>query len=213
MSGFDLSSALKSLAPGRPLLIVDADEVILGFLDGLEAFLASHGLYIDLTSYRLHGNIKRQSDNSAVLDVEVTALLEEFRSDLDTLKAAAGASEALARLSGQASIIVLSNITESMGPARKRNLVSLGMDYPLVANDGPKGNAVKALATRARAVSFFVDDIPQHLESATEFAPEVFRIHLVASPRLRRLLPPTPHAHCSAEDWTEAETFITEHLK
>ncbi len=213
MSGFDLSSAVAGLTPGRPLVIVDADEVVLGFLEGLEAFLASRGLYLDLTSYRLHGNIKRLSDRSTVLDVEATALLDEFRRELDTLKAVVGAREALTRLSRRASIVVLSNIAESMAPARKRNLVALGMDYPIVANSGLKGVAVKALAARVQAASFFIDDLPYHLASAAELAPDVFRIHLVASARLKELLPPAVHTHCNAEDWTSAETFITGHLK
>ena len=75
MSGFDLSSALAKIPRGRPLVIVDADEVILRFVDGFDRFLRVRGLYLDLTSYRLHGNVKSLADNAAVLDVEVTALL------------------------------------------------------------------------------------------------------------------------------------------
>ena len=212
MTRFDLSSALAALSPGRPLVVVDADEVILGFLEGFESFLAAHDLYLDLTSYRLHGNVKRLEDRTAVLDVEVTALLDEFRHDLDSLDAVPGACEALAKLSRMASIVVLSNISEAHAPARRHNLLSLGLDYPLIANSGLKGSAVATLAARARATSFFVDDIPQHLASAAELTPAVQTVHLVGNPRLKGLLPIPFHANCVAADWAAAEAFITAHL-
>jgi FMN phosphatase YigB (HAD superfamily) len=210
--GFDLSSALAKIPRGRPLVIVDADEVLLRFVDGFDRFLRRRGFYLDLTSYRLHGNVKSLADNVAALDVEVTALIEEFRQDLDSLEAVPGAREALANLSQMASVAVLSNISEAQAPARSRNLLSLGFDLPLIANEGPKGPAVKKLAAHARASSFFVDDLPQHLASAAEMVPEVFRIHLVGDARLIGLLPLPIHAHCHARDWGAAEKFIKARL-
>ncbi|HUJ03750.1 MAG TPA: hypothetical protein VLW75_08950, partial [Rhizomicrobium sp.] len=79
-------------------------------------------------------------------------------------------------------------------------------------NAGPKGPAVKSLAARGGAPAFFVDDIPQHLASAAEAAPQVFRIHLVGDERLKPLLPPSPHAHLRAGDWREAAQFIRARL-
>ena len=73
----------------RPLLIVDADEVLLRFVAGLEAFLNPRGLILDLSSYRLHGNVRMRATGEPLLDIEVTALLEEFRSELDDLEAVA----------------------------------------------------------------------------------------------------------------------------
>lgn len=213
MSGdFVLSSVLAKLARDRPLVIVDADEVLLRFVDGFDRFLRARGRYLDLTSYRLHGNVKALADNSVALDVEVTALLEEFRRDLDSLEAVPGAREALSFLSQAASIVVLSNVSAMQASARRRNLLSLGFDYPLVANDGPKGPAVKQLAAGTVAPSFYIDDLPHHLASAAEMAPDVFRIHLVGDARLAGLLPLTFHAHCHAGDWETAATFIKAHL-
>src|SRR5258706_5227926 len=94
----DLAFALSRLTPGRPLLVVDADEVLLRFAAGFDSFLKRRGLYLDLTSYRLHGNVKRCADSTAMLDVEVTALLDEFRSELDWLEHVEGARDCLQRL-------------------------------------------------------------------------------------------------------------------
>jgi hypothetical protein len=210
---FDIGSAVARLTPGRPLLIVDADEVILRFVDGFDRFLRAGGLYLDLSSYRLHGNIKRLDDDQPVLDVEVTALLDEFRRDLDSLEAVDGACEALAGLAPRLDIVMLTNIVPLQGPPRRRNLAAIGLDLPVVANSGQKGPAVKALAAAAGRPAFFVDDIPPHLASAAESAPEVFRIHLIGDDRLKPLLPATPHAHLRAEHWRDAHAFIDARLR
>jgi len=209
---FHTGAAMVALSPDRPLLIVDADEVILRFAEGFDRFLRARALFLDLTSYRLHGNVKRLDDRTPVLDVEVTALLDEFRAELDSLEAVEHASEALAELKPHLDVVVLSNVSESQAPPRLRNLAALGFNFPLVVNAGPKGPAVKALAGRAASPAFFVDDIPQHLASAAEAAPDVYRIHLIGDERLKPLLPPSPHAHLRAEDWREAAAFIRARL-
>ena len=209
---FHTHPATVALSSARPLLIVDADEVILRFAEGFDRFLRARALFLDLTSYRLHGNVKRLDDLTPALDVEVTALLEEFRAELDSLEAVEHATEALAELRGLLDVVVLSNVSESQAPPRLRNLATLGFDFPLVVNSGPKGPAVKSLASRAATPAFFVDDIPMHLASAAEAAPDVYRIHLIGDERLKPLLPPSPHAHLRAEDWREARDFIRARL-
>jgi hypothetical protein len=215
MSGaadFDIAAALRRMTPGRPLVITDADEVILRFVEGLDRFLRAKGLYLDLSTYRLFGNVKRLDDNTPVLDVEVTALLDEFRKDLDSLELVEGAHDALGRLMPRADIVVLTNITPDQAPPRLKNLASFGLDLPLVTNHGLKGPAVKALAARAGRPAFFIDDIPQHLTSAAEHAPDVLRIHLIGDDRLKSLMPPAGDAHHHADSWQDAAAFIARHL-
>lgn len=209
---FHTHPATVALSGSRPLLIVDADEVILRFAEGFDRFLRERALFLDLTSYRLHGNVKRLDDRTPALDVEVTALLDEFRAELDSLEAVEHATEALAELRALLDVVVLSNVNELQATPRVRNLAALGFDFPLIVNAGPKGPAVKTLASRAAAPAFFVDDIPQHLASAAEAAPDVYRIHLIGDERLKPLLPPSPHAHLRAEDWREARDFIRARL-
>jgi hypothetical protein len=209
---YDVGAATVLLTPGRPLIIVDADEVLLRFVDGLDRFLRERALYLDLTTYRLHGNVKRLADDVAVLDVEVTALLDEYRTDLDSLENVEGAQETLADISSRADVVVLSNISPEQAIARRRNLDRLGFPYPLVSNSGPKGAAVKDLSARAGRPVFFVDDIPQHLASVAEAAPFVHLIHLVGDERLKPILPPSAHAHLRAADWKDAEQFMRRHL-
>ena len=211
--GFGIATTLARIERGRPLVIVDADEVLLRFVAGFDAFLRRQSLFLDLTSYRLHGNVKRLDDRTPILDVEVTALLEEFRGELDWLEPVEGARESLAALAGSHSIVVLTNITPEQAASRARNLAVFGFDLPLLANSGPKGPAVKHLADHAAAATWFIDDIPQQLASAAEHAPDVMRIHLVGDTRLKPLLPPSPHANLYAEDWAAAVAFIRNRLK
>jgi hypothetical protein len=196
------------LDAAKPLLIVDADEVILRFAEGFDRFLAKRELFLDLTTYRLHSNVKRRSDRTPVLDVEVTALLDEFRAELDWLDVVEDADAVLHALAPLMNIVVLSNVSEAQAPARLRNFEKLGLPFPLVSNSGPKGPFVKALASRVKGLAFFVDDVPIHHASVAEGSPEVLRIHLIGDERLKPLLPVTPHAHLRAQTWREAEAFI-----
>ena len=123
-----------------------------------------------------------------------------------------GARDSLHALSRQLDIVVLTNISPAQAVPRLRNLEVFGLGLPVVANSGPKGTAVKALASRAGRPSFFVDDIPQHLESSAHHAPDVTRIHLIGDNRLKPLLPAAEHAHFRAEDWKDAEAFIVSKL-
>ncbi|HVP86225.1 MAG TPA: hypothetical protein VMS78_16005 [Rhizomicrobium sp.] len=193
---------------GRPLLIVDADEVLFMFVDGFMNFLESRGLYLDLTSYRLHGNVKTRGDDSVVENHHVTRLLEDFRADLDSLEAVEDAQHVLSGLSAEMDIVVLSNVSTSQAAPRLRNLAAAGFPYPLIANSGPKGPAVKTLSTRGGHPAFFVDDIPPHLASVAEQAPDVFRIHFIGDHRLKPLLPAADQADLRADTWREIGDFV-----
>lgn len=210
---FHIDAATVPVRAARPLLIADADEVILAFARGFDRFLAERGCYLDLVSYRLHGNVRRRDDASALMDIEVKGLLDEFRSALDWLEPIAGARETIAGLKDTMDAVVVSNVTAAQAPARLKNLVAIGLDVPLLANEGPKGPAVKTLARRAGKPVFFIDDVPQHHASVAELAPEVLRIHFVGDDRLKPLMPTSPHAHLRADDWAEAEAFMRARLE
>ena len=96
--------------------------------------------------------------------------------------------------------------------ARQRALAKHGMDYPLVANIGPKGAAVRALARRVTAPTVFIDDIPRHHADVHSLAPDVWCLHFVADRRLGRLLAPAEHSDHRAESWDDAVAAIPRFL-
>ncbi len=201
------------LVRGRPLLISDADEVLLQFCVGLERYLETQGLWLDLQSYALTGNIKRRSDNIAVPPTEVPALLEAFfTSEASRLEAVNGASEALLALTGRAQIVVLTNVPPDQRHIRAASLAEQGMPYPVIANKGLKGAAVKRLAARVEAPVFFLDDIPHNLASVADAHDDATLIHFIADKRLAKLIPPSKHSHFHTSDWSDARGFIERHL-
>ena len=82
------------------------------------------------------------------------------------------------------------------------------MAYPLIANSGPKGPAVSALAARAGAPVFFIDDGPNHHRSVARHANHVRRIHMIADARLARLIDQAPDSDHRADDWPTLRALI-----
>jgi hypothetical protein len=206
-----VAEQLASLALTRekPLLIVDADEVLFYFMRGLERFLESRDLYFDWASYALHGNIRQRRDNAPVAAEILHPLLQRFFADAtEDLEPVDGAPQALAELSRTAQIVVLSNVPMPARGARIRALARHGMAFPLIANTGPKGPAVVAMLKQTMGPAIFIDDIPHNHKSVADMAPAVHRLHYIADTRLAALLGPAPDCHHRADTWPDMLTHI-----
>lgn len=198
-----------ALTPDRPLIICDADEVLVQFLVGLERFLLRNNRKLVLKSFAIHGNVVDANTGETVTHDEVTHLLKEFfRHDTSQLDPVEGAAEALKGLSAHAQIVVLSNLPETARDARRAHLASHGMDYPVIAGSGPKGPIVRKLVSGMTAPIVFVDDLPPHLTSVAQETPHVHRLHFVADRRLARMIEPARDAHRRIDDWTGARAWI-----
>ena len=134
------------LDPARPLIICDADEVLLQFISGLERYLETQGCILDLTSFAIHGNVRRRDSGQAVANEDVTRFIAAFfENHTRTMDVVPGAAAALAELSARAQIIILSNLPEVARIARTENLADHGIDYPVIAGSGLKGATVKRM--------------------------------------------------------------------
>lgn len=194
----------------RPLIISDADEVLLRFMAQLEHFLEKRGLWIDLGNFAINGNIKSLETNEPV---EFPDLIDEFF-DAETrdIQPTSGAAQSLETLAARAQIIVLTNLPAKNKQERIDNLNAHGMNYPVVVGSGAKGPAVAWLSARISAPVFFLDDIPHNVDSVAEYAPEVRRIHFVADPRLAKLIGPAKGATTRIDVWNEAYDWISREL-
>jgi hypothetical protein len=189
----------------RPLLVLDVDDVLLEFVRPFTLYLEAQGLNLSLETFRLHGNISIRKTGE-VLDREpVSALIDNFfgaqaewQSPLD------GAVEAIAGLATNAEIIMLTAMPHRHRATRRAHLDRLGLPYPLLTTETPKGPAIRELRGRTPRPVAFVDDIPHNLVSVRAAVSEAHLFHLMAMPSMRSLLPPLPERIETVDDWREA---------
>jgi hypothetical protein len=193
----------------RPLLVVDVDEVVLEFVDPFIRFLNSQGMTMLTDSFRIHGNVVRLEDG-AVADADAVSILmtEFFDVQGDWQVAAPGVVDALESLSRPLEIVLLSAMPHRHRPNRRALLDSLGLSYPLVSTEAPKGPAVRQLRGGTGRSVAFIDDIPRNLMSVSESVPDASLFHLMSHAELRELLPPLPDGVTSLEGWHSAGPAI-----
>ena len=203
-------AALDRLDLGdRPLMIVDVDEVVLRFVPHLEHFMAAQGYRLDAVSFGITGNVTRLGSCRAVPAPEVAALIAGFfAAHVHDQQPVPGAVAALARLAARLDVVLLTNVPPAHGDARAARLADLGMAYPMVVNDGPKGPAVARLARRLDHPTFFVDDGPTNLASVRDHAGDTRLVHFVDDPRYFRLAPDVAGTWLKTRDWGEVVSRI-----
>jgi hypothetical protein len=205
----DLNSL--GLAPDRPLLIVDVDEVLGLFVEGFGRFLESRGLEMRIDRYALFQNIYRPGDTEHLPIEDGRKLFDDFfRYGSGDIEPAPGAALALASLSRDAGIVILSNAPGHARLARARWLGRHGLDYPLILNTGPKGPLTAGLAAQTPAPVAFIDDILSNLDSVEQAAPMVRRFQHVADPRLRPFAPSAPERHTRLDHWPDLHDALAQ---
>ena len=201
-----------TLDPKRPLIISDADEVLLQFMVQFEHYLDTRDLWIDLQSFKLKGNIKyKNTDNPA--DVKMPDLLDSFfESETLNFQPVDEAVNSLTMLSQHAQIIILTNLPLAQRQQRIENLRNHGMDYPVIVGSGPKGPAVKWITANMTAPVFFLDDIFHNINSVADHAPKTHCIHMIADKRLRDMMGPADKASARIDDWPDAREWILQKI-
>ncbi|PDT40287.1 MULTISPECIES: hypothetical protein [Sinorhizobium] len=196
----------------RPLIVTDVDEVVLEFLTPFIAFLEAREHVLLPRSFRLAGNIIDRPSGEPVSEATAEALLEAFYTVQDQWQTpAALAVETLTALSEEADIVFLTAMPPRHAPLRTALLDALGLPYPLIASEEPKGPLVKHLHGERRLPLVFIDDILRNLHSVQEHAPSSFLINLMANAEFRALAP-TPAAGIQvAADWGVAAGLIRAH--
>lgn len=186
----------------RPLVVLDVDDVVLEFIRPFVRFLDTRGLDLKLETFRLNGNI---IDRKASLPVEtevVASLIDDFfHAQVQWQTAAEGAVDAIAELSREAEIVMLTAMPHRHRAIRRAHLDRLGFPYPLLTTETPKGPAIRKLRGEHQRAVAFVDDIPHNLVSVRDAVADAHLFHLMAMPSLRGLLPPLPDDIAIVDDW------------
>jgi hypothetical protein len=194
---------------GRPLLITDCDEVLLHMVSHFGDWVRDvKGCTFDPGGGDFSNALKR---NGVPLSrEEVWPLLDGFfATEMHRQTLVPGAREALEKLSGQADIVVLTNLGHHFNEARAVQLAGHGIVHRVETNQGGKGDPVaKLVAEFAPSVTVFVDDLAHHHSSVAKYAPDVWRLHMIAEPFIADVTPPAPHAHTRIDDWDAALGWI-----
>lgn len=195
---------------GRPLVVVDADEVLVHFAEHFARWLEARKYRFQLVEYKLNSAISRENGEVLTRD-EVFPLIWGFvTGETRHQPEISGASAALARLSELAQVVVLTNAPPEVTTDRIANLASHGINYPVVMNEGGKGRALRWLAEMADAPTVFVDDSIEQLNSAARRTEGLTLLHLVGPEMLKPVVGPAEAAHHHPQDWNEAEALIRE---
>jgi hypothetical protein len=195
----------------RPLLISDCDEVLLHMVVHFAEWIEdAHGLRFSLQEPGFANAVRYIGSGEAVPADKVWPLLDGFfDSEMHRQNIVPGAAEALAAIGEEADIVILTNIGDQYHASRVEQLEAVGIRHRVLCNRGGKGRPVIELIEELRpSVAVFVDDLPVHHESVAKHAPHVWRLHMIAEPRLAAHIPPSPHAHARIDDWDEAQGWI-----
>jgi hypothetical protein len=173
----------------------------------------AHDLTFDLSAPGFRDAL-RGPDGEPVEAERVWPLLDGFfASEMHRQNVVPGAVEALARISGHADIVILTNIGDEYEAGRVEQLERFDIRHRVLCNRGGKGRPVLELIEAMEpSAAVFVDDLAVHHESVSIHAPQVWRLHMVAEPRLAAHTPPSPHAHARIDAWDEAVPWILERL-
>jgi len=193
-----------NIDPNLPLMIFDADEVLVHFAEPFATYIKKHNHRLHLTGYRLDNAIKK-ADTDEVADPDTAKELvwgfinEETKSQ----PAAKGAPQALMKLQAYAQIIILSNVPHSVHDDRVANLKSLNMDYPLISNEGMKGPAVKEILRNHKSQSFFIDDNPYQVESVYNDNQQTVCVHFSVCDLVKPYMPKAVGASIEPTSWED----------
>ena len=193
-----------NIDPNLPLMIFDADEVLVHFAEPFATYIKKHNHRLHLTGYRLDNAIKKaDTDEVADPDTAKDLVWGFINEETKSQPAAKGAPQALMKLQAYAQIIILSNVPHSVHDDRVTNLKSLNMNYPLISNEGMKGPAVKEILRNHKAQSFFIDDNPYQVESVYNDNQQTVCVHFSVCDLVKPYMPKAVGASIEPTSWED----------
>ena len=203
-----------NIDPNLPLMIFDADEVLVHFAEPFATYIKKHNHRLQLTGYRLDNAIKKaDTDEVADPDTAKDLVWGFINEKTKSQPAAKGAPQALMKLQAYAQIIILSNVPHSVHDDRVANLKSLNMDYPLISNEGMKGPAVKEILRNHKAQSFFIDDNPYQVESVYNDNQQTVCVHFSVCDLVKPYMPKAVGASIEPTSWEDLVSKLIGCLK
>ena len=200
----------------RPLLITDCDEVLLHMVGHFADWLGeTRGIRFAFETGRFEDMFSDAATGAPIPAERGWQLLDLFfRDEMHRQTLVPGAAEALERIGESADIVILTNLGDEAHQWRVDQLAGHGIGHQVICNRGGKGGPVASLvAERRPAAAVFVDDLAVHHQSVAKHAPRVWRLHMIAEPRIAAAVPAAEHAHARIDDWPAACEWILERFE
>lgn len=204
---------LLPLNKARPVIISDADEVILHFAHILSDYLRTQGMYVNFVSYALEGNIKYIDNDQPVDSALFGEIIDDyFDNYVEKQPLVENVGTHLKNLSEFCDIIILTNIPHNFADRRRTFLNEAELTYPMISSSGPKGPVIKAIRKMTSQKLIFIDDISHHHKSVAKFVPDALRIQFIANRHLNSIEKKSEFCHHRCQDWPHIEQVIREYL-
>ncbi|QIG54412.1 HAD family hydrolase [Altererythrobacter sp. BO-6] len=203
----------------RPLVISDCDEVLLHMVAHFKEWLEeSEGVRFELKGNNFATAMRWEKTGEPLEQADIWRFLGGFfDSQMHRQLPIAGAVEGINRLAENADVVILTNLNDERQERRTRQLAEHGVHARVYTNQGPKGPALKAILEEyAPSKAIFIDDLPQHHQSAAETVPNVSRLHLCGEPMIAPHIDcahEAGHAHARIDQWAEALPWLLEELE
>ncbi len=198
-----------TIDPCRPMLVCDADEVLVHFALPLKNYFADHGYHLSFESYDIFNNVKhQQTQNPLEKKLALQFIDRFFQENVETCPPVNHAADSLNHIAEHAQVIIYSNLPLHAKDRRQASLKSHGMDFPLISGRGLKGPTMNHLTAKLTAPCVFVDDLPHNIDSVKQHASHVDCVHMVAEPQLQSIVPTPKHRHQRIDCWKEAKEPI-----
>ncbi len=208
----DLLDISHVVVTDRPLVVCDVDDVVLHFTDPFREFLLSQNHEFLPRSFDLIGNIVASDTRLEVDTAGVYRLIGAFFEAQETWQLPIDeVVQTLAALSVDADVVFLTAMPPLYSAPRRRLLDRLGLTYPLIASEKPKGPIMRQLNAERIFPTTFIDDMAHNLHSVREHMPDSLLIHMMPDSPLHLMAPKPQDDIVRARDWRHAEELIRAH--
>ncbi len=198
----------------RPLVVCDIDDVVLHFVAPFQDFLRGEGHELLPRSFRLTGNIVSIETQIALEHPDVRRLIEAFFEAQENWQIPFDfVVQTLDALSKDADVVFLTAMPPRYQEHRRRLLDRIGLTFPLIASEEPKGPIMQRLHDGRPLPCVFIDDMAHNLHSVRDHVAECLVLHMMPDSPLHLLAPKPDDGIIRATDWGHAAELIYTHIQ
>ena len=203
----------------KPLVISDCDEVLLHMVAPFKEWLEeSHGVRFELQGNSFANALTWTATGEPLAQEDVWKFLGGFfDTEMHRQIPIEGAVHGINHIAEHADVVILTNLNDDRQTKRTEQLADYGIHARVFTNQGPKGPALKAILDEySPSKAIFIDDLPQHHESAADTVPHISRLHMCGEPMIAPHIDcahEKGHAHARIDRWADAVPWLLEEIE